>query len=277
MPEMLDMFYENKELFKNDRIVLIYYHTLNTLLTESTEHFKKACELFITSDEIPVKEKRGVFFHLQNFIVLLMYRSQVMPYLNDMMNVYEFIFETGILDKDIISHHDIMVNYTILCINTEKENQAKQYIEKYAGLIKSAGNNLYHLCLAMLYVSENETEKAMKLLKKMEPDSLDEYIAQKIEFLKIYFEEKKIDEFYSLSHTLMQNLKRNIELAKEYRLQYCLNFVNQINELFELALNYASYKNSENKNKIIKFQETLQESKTGIDPWLLKKIKKLWA
>ncbi len=246
--------------------ISVYYQIYKTQIeVDNVDHYYKLKELLDKHSSIfPENEANIIYEHALNYCIRKINEGK-QQFFKEYFDVYvdllnnELILTEGELDpwhfKNIIA----------AATRLEKYNWTEKFIHDYKErLPEESRENAISFNLARLYFFQEKYDKVISLLNEVEYDDITYNIGSKALLVKTFFETNEIEVLFSISDSFRVYLQRNKNIPSQ-RKQIYLNLIKFTKKLAKLTPG--------DKKGIDKIKKEIEKTDSGIDPWILEKIK----
>ncbi|MEO8209483.1 MAG: hypothetical protein ABI840_02895 [bacterium] len=280
---MLNYIKEHLDEFKESPLLIIFYYLLSSFfeINNDEKYFLKAKTLFGKYFLILTKiDQKNIYSVLQTYCINKIDKG-IHSYNKELLGIL-----LEMLKFNVISHKDtgnininLFRNILILCVTIKEINILKKFIGDYIKLVDpESRSSLSAYSYAHLDFLQKNYEKALELCNKINFNDLlvttneNLYFKNDIKKLMLVclFELNSFENAMSLIDAYKHFLN-NSRLMKEASKEKTMNFINLVNELLKLKINFDEFKLKKLKNKI------LQSNKIANKDWILEKIDELAA
>jgi len=279
LEEVISYVNKNKEEFEHTPIIRIYNQILLTLIEEEKEiHFITLKD--ILQDNIyrfPKEQIRQMYDYALNYCIKKLNKGNN-DYLAEAFDLYNLLLDREIIfEEGQLSQWDYK-NIVSVALRLEAFDWTKKFIKTYKEkIVAEFRENAYTYNLASFYYSTKDFGSAIKLLQQVEFTDVFYHLGAKSMLLKIYYDLRKTESFYSLVDTFNIYLKRN-KLISSYQREVYTNMVKFTKKVFDLRLKTATKKYALEEEEIEKLKEEIQyDKKISNLKWLLEKIEEFEA
>lgn len=214
--------------------VKIYHQILLMLEDDQKDQlFHEFMKLLpIYRDYFPKEEIKEIYGYAINYTIRKINKGQP-EYLDELFNLYKYAIENALLlEKEHLSPWAFK-NMIGVALRLQKYDWTESFIKEYhAHLHPQFQQNALHYNLAELYYYQNQADKALQELNSVEFSDVYYQMDTKKLMLKIYYEQREIDPFYSLSAAFKMLLRRNKLLSANNKTAY-ENFVSLLNQMIK--------------------------------------------
>lgn len=157
-------------------------------------------------------------------------------YLQLMFELYNEMLELDLLFEGKTFSLNNYKNLTTLGLRLKKLDWVEDFIETYKVYLDEENwEAVYNYNLAHLYIYQGKYSEALRLLQEV--SFLDSFyqLSTKMLQLKIYFEQKDVEMFFTLSKTFETHVKRQKEIT-EHRKTAFINFIKTAKAIFRIKI-----------------------------------------
>ncbi len=267
----IDALMENleKNPSREAEIILIYYYCTKFMnIPAGDEYYEKVKVLFDKNkNNFDKTEKINIYLTLNTYCIVRI-RADIRKYERELFELYLKMLEENLVlgegEKNI--HITIFYNVFALALRLGELEWTKSFIEKYHHkLIPEYRDTMYNFAYAHYYFSSNDFEKALVSINKVNFENYYIKTGARILLLKIYFELKYTESFFSLCDTIKHYLAHDKQIPENVK-KTDHEFIVLANKIFRFGLEPDKYNKTdielEIKNKISSINKE----------WLLEKL-----
>ena len=246
--------------------ISVYYQIyLTQIEVDNVNHYYKLKELLDKHSLIfPGDEANIIYEHALNYCIRKINEGK-QQFFKEYFDLYvdllnnELILTEGELDpwhfKNIIA----------AATRLEKYEWTEKFIHDYKyKLPEESRDNAISFNLARLYFFQEKYDKVIGLLREVEYDDITYNVGSKALLVKTFFETDEIEILFSISDSFRVYLQRNKNIPNQ-RKQIYLNLIKFTKKLAKLTPG--------DKKGIEKIKKEIEKTESGIDPWILEKVK----
>lgn len=221
--------------------ILVYYRILLSIkYPDEEQHYKSLRDLLEQFDtQMFSEEVRAMYDFAQNYCIKKINTGKP-EYLAEILRLYKGLLQNGlILVNGELSQWDYKNIVTVGC-RLKEFDWTGEFIVRFKDNLPAVDKeNAYAYNLASLYYSQQNHDKAMKLLQEVQFTDVYYGLGARSLLLKIYYEANELDPLYSLFDSFKTYLRRN-ELISEYQFRAHMNLVRFTKKLTDLKIRSIS-------------------------------------
>lgn len=259
---------EAKGGFEAD-VILTYYYTTRFMgdLNDSAS-FNKALELFYRHKKrIDRTETTNLYLTFTGYCAVMISKGEK-EYNRTLFDLYEKMFEENLLMNENEQHLHITIynNVVTTALSLGKNEWTKSFIDEYADkLLPEFRDSMYNYSVSRYYFSEGKFETSLEHLSRVTNDNYWIRSRSKILQLRIYYELRHIEAFFSLYDAIKHSLKTDKQLPLRERDNDEI-FINLLHRLFKIKLGESA------ENIQIIRNETENMLRGQLQEWMFLKI-----
>jgi len=275
----LDYLKDHLDEFKDSPLLIIFYHLWLCFFDKNDEkYFLKTKKLFKTHFSSLTKlDKQNIYSVLQAYCMNKIdkgYESYNKELVNILLEILKF---NAVSHKDDLIHLNLYRNILLVCCKLKEINLLKKFISDYIGFIRvESRKSMSAYSFAHLNFHQNNFEKALELCNEINFNDLlvstNENLFFKNDIKKLVlmclYELNSTES--ALSHVdAYKHFLKNSKVIKEDRRRKYNNFINLVNELIKLRINFDDF-------KFVEFKKKVQNTKELIGgAWVMEKISEM--
>ncbi|MEO6696370.1 MAG: hypothetical protein ABIY50_11245 [Ignavibacteria bacterium] len=278
---MMSYFKDHIDDFKESPLLLIFYHLLLSFFDKDNDekYFFKSKELFSKHFSTLTKvDQKNVYSVLQTYCINKI-DDGFENYNKELLNILLEMLKFNLLShksKDVIDIN-LFRNILILCVTLKEVGILKKFIRGYIKYIETKSrNSVTAYSFAHLNFLQKDFEKCMEYCNKI---NFSDFLLTTNENLYFKNDTKKLMllslyELNSLENALSlidthKHFIKNSRLIKDNSKKKYMNFLNNVNDLIKLRINFDEYDAVKLKEKVLQTKELINKD------WILEKLNQL--
>ncbi len=256
----------------HSEIILMYYYSTKFMSEPDAEaYYNKTKQLFEKNKQFMNRtEVINIYLTFSGYIISKM-RDGNNKYARELFEMYRNMIEEKLIIGENEQHLHITIfnNIVTLALRLNEMEWAKNFTENYYSYLKPEfRETMYNFSYAQYYFREKKFELSLECMNRVNFENY--YIKTGVRnlLLKIYFELKYTESFFSLSDSIRHYLSKD-KLIPEDRKESDINFINHVTKLYKYCLEPS-------KDKLAGLKEDTETRPSGVhSEWLNKKIEEL--
>lgn len=251
-------------------LILIYYYCTKFMNNISNDIYYEKVKLLFRRKKhmISRSEKINLYLTLNAYCIVKI-RADDKRYERELFELYMEMFEENLVlgEGETNLHITIFYNVFMLALRIGDTGYAKSFIENnYSKLLPEYRDTMFNFSYAYYYFNKREFEKALVHINKVNFENYYIKSGARILLLKIYFELKYAESFFSLSDTIKHYLAHDKLLPEDVK-KTDQKFIILADKIYKYKLEPSKY-----QLRDIELEITNKMRGTHKD-WLLEKVK----
>jgi len=253
-------------------IILIYYYCAKFMSEPGdSRYYNKTKALFAKNKNfLDRTEIINIYLTFNGYCIAKM-RSGESRYEKDLFELYKSMIEEKLIlgEGEQYLHITIFNNIVTIGLRLNELEWTKNFVEEYTFyLIPEYKDTMYNYSYSQYYFRKKEFEKSLECMNNVNFENYTIKSGVRNLLLKIYFELKYTESFFSLSDSMKHYLSNDKMLPEDKREQD-FNFILHTNKLYKYYLDPSRGKLGNIKSEII------EKSPGAHEGWLHEKIEEL--
>lgn len=278
---MMSYFKNHTDDFKESPLLLIFYHLLLSFFDKGNDekYFFKSKELFSKHFSVLTKvDQKNIYSVLQTYCINKI-DDGFENYNKELLNILLEMLKFNVLshkEKDVIDIN-LFRNILILCVTLKEVGILKKFIRDYIKFIEAESrSSVTAYSFAHLNYLQKNFEKCMEYCNKI---NFSDFLLTTNENLYFKNDIKKLMllslyELNSLENALSlidthKHFIKNSKLIKDNIKKKYMNFLNNVNDLIKLRIQFDEYDAVKLKEKVLQTKELINKD------WILEKLSQL--
>src|SRR3990172_3377753 len=259
----------NFDKYKSITSLVYYFNFFMLSKTEEEKYFFELRNLFREKyNELSDIDKRNTYTILANYCYTRINKGDL-NFLNEQFNIYKQNIDTGYYrgERGFMSHI-FFINVVVTGLEAGQVNWVGNFIEKYNSELDSVNrDNTITFCRAFYCYWNKDYSRAMELAAMVKTDDPSYKHQLKSLYLKIYFDLREIEPFYSHVDNYRHFIAGDKNIGEQVRITIN-NYINFAKRIFDLKL-----AKQEDETELEILRDEIIANKAMINkPWLLRKI-----
>lgn len=257
--------------------VEIYYRIYLTLSEpDAQEHYVQLVRLLDQHHrKFSHEEARGMYKYAQNYCIRQINQGN-QRFLKELFDLYQTLLQNGlILTEGELSHADYK-NITTVALRNGDFTWARNFLEAYRKKVADPfRENVYNYCLATLFLENEEYDRAVRLLHKVQFTDLQYQVSARYVLIKAYYEMEEWDSLEYMIKAFLNFLRRNKGISPANRTNH-KNFLKILKRILRLRHREVSIATGEFDMGIDQIREELSHNqRVPHIQWLAKVLDRL--
>ncbi len=253
-------------------IILIYYYCTRFMKDLSADSYYQKIKPLLKKNKGSIVRTEIINIYLTiNAFCVAKIRSGDSSYEKELFGIYKTMLDEKLVvgENEMYLHITLFNNIVTLALKLGETEWTKSFIDKYSGeLLPELRDTMYHYSYSNYFFRKKEYEKAMEHINKVNFENYYIKSGVRVLLLKLYYELKYTESFYSLCDTIKHYLA-NDKLIPEDKKNSDYELVILSNKLYKYSLEPGK----SNLKDLVK--EISNSSAGGHKRWLLEKINEL--
>jgi hypothetical protein len=251
--------------YQNYPAVQLYYSGYLALSQPEEEQYFKELKILLNQypDILPLPELKSIYLIAINYCVQKL-NNGLEAYVQEVFELYQYGLKQFILIENEQISRFTYKNIVAVAIRLKKYDWLNQFLTNYTPLLEEVYQEHYAAyAKAKLAFAQQQFDKALQVLTKIEFDNIFLNMDAKVMLLKIYYENEDFNALDALLVSFRRFLQRKSILA--YQRQIHENMLNLTTKLLNLP-------SSAKAKKVALRQEIEQTHPLTEKPWLLQQL-----
>ncbi len=250
----------------------LHYTNLLTVTEYSrVSHFEHLLQLIDKNHAmLSFTDLNDLFINCTNYCIRQILDGQI-EYYNKLFDIYQKAADYGALFIGKYMPTQLLKNIVTVGARVKKFNQTDDFLETHVQYLKpDIRDSVYCFNKAALHFHQDQYEKALDYLNRMERLDFSFEASRKTLILRAYYELDEPIAYDSLSHSFREYIRTQRHISSRRREGY-LNFIKAMNRLYNIKERKTPEKIKTLENKINNYAQLNSKD------WLLEKVAQLKA